>query len=77
MTDKIYDQRQDLYEARKANVINHLDLVRKEESAELIRLRAVLSDLLPIAKMAADGTHIPKNHARAMLEKHKLIPQKE
>lgn len=39
-------------------------------TADLIRYSAAVNDLIPLARMAADGTYIPKDHARAVLEKH-------
>lgn len=41
------------------------------------RLRDAAADLLAIARMAADGTYIPKDHARAVLERHGLEPGKD
>ena len=39
-------------------------------TADLIRYSAAIHDLIPLARMAADGTYIPKDHARAVLVKH-------
>jgi len=39
-------------------------------TSDLIRYSAAVNDLVPLAKMAADGTFIPKDHARAVLKKH-------
>ena len=39
---------------------------------DLRLILAALDDLVPIAKMAADGTYIPKHHAQAVLERHGL-----
>jgi hypothetical protein len=46
-------------------------------TADLIRYSAAVNDLVPLAKMAADGTYIPKDHARAVLEKHGLAPKEQ
>lgn len=43
MTDKIYDQREDLYEARKAAELDKMRAVKAwDDSAEITRLRAEL-----------------------------------
>lgn len=38
---------------------------------------AAAADLISIARMAANGTHIPRDHARAVLERHGLVPGKD
>jgi len=48
-----------------------------DEDVKLPNKAWMIAELYAIAKMAADGTYIPKDFARAVLERHELIPRKE
>lgn len=49
--------------------------IRAQDDAAKTRAITAHADLLAIAKMAADGTYIPRDHAREVLQRHGLVPK--